>query len=331
MSILDKPLVTFALFAYNQEHFIRAAVDGALSQTYSPLQIILSDDCSSDRTFQIMQEMAEHYQGPHQIVLNRNQKNLGVINHINLVFSQFAIGELIVIQAGDDISECSRVEEMVKIWKKHRPSALYCNAVLINENGENIGDWNVINKKIDGKVTIEMNKMTSPRFYGAGAAYDRNVFLSFGLLPNDIRNEDFNLAWRAFMMSGIYYIPDRLLRYRKHGENLSFWVKIANAKSFNEKMTLKVNSLENEIKNLKHVHGYATLKYGSNSILVEKIAGLILQKEARLTLFFMDGCSHSLKKYCSFFKGANLTHAAWLLMQPIIVLRDLSQIVRDSY
>jgi len=48
-----KPLITFALFAYNQERFIREAVQGAFSQTYSPLEIIMSDDCSKDRTFDI--------------------------------------------------------------------------------------------------------------------------------------------------------------------------------------------------------------------------------------------------------------------------------------
>ena len=44
-----RPLVTFALFAYNQEKYIREAVEGAFSQTYEPLEIILSDDYSPVR------------------------------------------------------------------------------------------------------------------------------------------------------------------------------------------------------------------------------------------------------------------------------------------
>ena len=60
-SIQDRPLVTFALFAYNQEKYIREAVEGAFSQTYEPLEIILSDDCSSGGTFEIMQEIAAEY------------------------------------------------------------------------------------------------------------------------------------------------------------------------------------------------------------------------------------------------------------------------------
>lgn len=61
----DRPLVTFALFAYNQEDYVREAVQDAFAQTYEPLEIILSDDCSSDRTYQIMHEMAVAYRGPH--------------------------------------------------------------------------------------------------------------------------------------------------------------------------------------------------------------------------------------------------------------------------
>lgn len=46
------PLVTFALFTFNQQEYVRDAIEGAFSQTYEPLEIILSDNCSSDRTFE---------------------------------------------------------------------------------------------------------------------------------------------------------------------------------------------------------------------------------------------------------------------------------------
>ena len=70
----DRPLVTFALFAYNQEKYIREAIEGAFAQTYEPLEIILSDDCSVDRTFEIMTEMVVNYRGKHCIKLNKNIK-----------------------------------------------------------------------------------------------------------------------------------------------------------------------------------------------------------------------------------------------------------------
>ena len=44
-----RPLVTFYVIAYNQSRFVREAVESALAQTYSPLEILLSDDCSHGR------------------------------------------------------------------------------------------------------------------------------------------------------------------------------------------------------------------------------------------------------------------------------------------
>jgi glycosyltransferase involved in cell wall biosynthesis len=40
----DRPLVTFALFSYKQEHYIREAIEAAFAQAYQPLEIILSDN-----------------------------------------------------------------------------------------------------------------------------------------------------------------------------------------------------------------------------------------------------------------------------------------------
>lgn len=110
----DQPLVTFALFSYNQEQYIYEALEGAFSQTYEPLEIILSDDCSGDRTFEIMQEEAKKYTGPHKITLRRNAHNRGIFRHVRDVM-EAAQGQYIVVAAADDISVPTRTEELVKV------------------------------------------------------------------------------------------------------------------------------------------------------------------------------------------------------------------------
>jgi len=60
-AVKDQPLISFVLLAYNQEAFIREAVQSALEQTYQPLEIILSDDFSKDDTFEIIKNMAASY------------------------------------------------------------------------------------------------------------------------------------------------------------------------------------------------------------------------------------------------------------------------------
>ena len=104
----DRPLVTLFVLAYRQEGFVRAAIEGAFAQTWSPLEIILSDDASPDGTFRVMQEMAAAYSGPHRLVLNRNEKNLGLTAHVSRVMA-LATGGFVVQNAGDDVSHPERV------------------------------------------------------------------------------------------------------------------------------------------------------------------------------------------------------------------------------
>ena len=91
------------MLAYRQEAHVAAAIAGAFAQTWPPLEILLSDDASPDGTYRVMQAMAAAYAGPHRVVLNRNEQNLGLIGHLNRVMA-LASGDFVVQNAGDDVS-----------------------------------------------------------------------------------------------------------------------------------------------------------------------------------------------------------------------------------
>ena len=119
MTILQgahRPLLTFAIAAFNQEQFIREAVEAALAQTYSPLEIILSDDCSEDGTFDVMRKLAGSYRGPDRVILNRNSTRRSIGGHLNRVVA-IAKGELILAAAGDDISLPQRTQVVYEAWE----------------------------------------------------------------------------------------------------------------------------------------------------------------------------------------------------------------------
>jgi hypothetical protein len=110
----DQPLVIFAQFAYNQEQFIREAVEGACAKTYEPLEIIPSDECSTDRTFKFIQEMADAYAGPHRFIVRRNTINLGTTLNTNMASTE-ARGKLFVV-GSDDTSKPNRMSFLVNTW-----------------------------------------------------------------------------------------------------------------------------------------------------------------------------------------------------------------------
>jgi len=102
------PRITLAVLAYNQSATIDTAVQSALGQQCEPVEVLLSDDASPDDTFDKMQAAASAYTGPHQVVVRRNARNLGIGEHYNEVM-RAARGRLIVMMAGDDISTPDRV------------------------------------------------------------------------------------------------------------------------------------------------------------------------------------------------------------------------------
>jgi glycosyltransferase involved in cell wall biosynthesis len=221
-STKERPLVTFALFAYNQEKYIREAVEGAFSQTYEPLEIILSDDCSTDRTFEIMQEMAAAYKGPHEVRLRQNEVNFGVAGHINAVFS-VARGGILVIAAGDDVSFHDRTEISVELFNKHRDAtAVLLSADTIDQNGKVIGEQ-LASSKNSRKIRQSIEDLLRWDYvnFGATRAIRSEVFWIFGELNSECPTEDSPLLIRSLMCGYNVVSSEKGILYRKHQENLS--------------------------------------------------------------------------------------------------------------
>lgn len=289
----ERPLVTFALFAYNQERFIREAVEGALSQDYSPLQIVLSDDCSSDQTFEIMQEVAAAYEGPHELVLNRNERNLGLGGHIRKVASM-ATGEIVVMAAGDDVSCGDRVSSLVNVYaERHDIYAVLSGFEVINKYDkvlEVIGNGPVSNYN-----TGIFGLARKGGGVGAGATYSyrRDVFFWPKEFPPECGAEDRLLPFRAALMGGVHHLRRPLVKYRfvensisrdssyvlpqlrsEHIEMLLETIDIAEREGrIRPSDRSKLKRILSRIKTLKKIHLAFLNKHG----LVNKIAAKIIK------------------------------------------------------
>jgi glycosyltransferase involved in cell wall biosynthesis len=220
---MPNPLVTIIVFGYNQENFIREAVEGAFSQTYSPLEIILSDDCSTDRTFEIMREMAGAYHGSHQITLNRGQSNLGLSAHIDFVV-KLAKGEWIIIADGDDISLPDRVSEHMAIADAHQDVFSSFLAPLP------FGD------PAQGRVPLVKNrvfrypeslKANGGGVLGATHAFKASVWNVFGDLGAGLISEDWVIPFRSSILGSVVHSSHPGVRYRVHGKSVTaeYWGK----------------------------------------------------------------------------------------------------------
>jgi glycosyltransferase involved in cell wall biosynthesis len=260
----DRPLVSFLLVTYNQEEYIRDAVEGAFAQTYEPLEIILSDDCSSDRTFDILRELAEGYSGPHSVYVRQNTKNSGTLQHL-----QFAVeeskGSLLVVAAGDDVSRTSRVEELYDSWKSQGSWAVFSDFADIDYKGKVINEHSefepIGEPRCDLIFYMKGCIIEHNIVHGATSAYDRRIFDNL-ILPEDnyILGEDGALSLLLYILKKeVSYINKPLVEYRKHDDSLTnstrqrlSWPKLAKAEN---KMAMYARSNSNRCAFILESHG----------------------------------------------------------------------------
>ena len=216
------PLATLVVFFYRQEQFVQDTVAGALAQTYPNLEIIFSDDCSPDGTFEAIQRAVQGYNGPHKLILNRNGKNLGLVPHVNKLLFDLSHGDFIFLNGGDDISMPERVSWAMDYFQAN-PSitAISGSYLTIDKNGKEIGKA-VFERDSVLKVN-DKKYLTSELFMTGGVAlsFRRRVLDVFGQLNNDCQTEDSVLRFRSILLGPTLRISKVLLKYRVHDNNIS--------------------------------------------------------------------------------------------------------------
>jgi glycosyltransferase involved in cell wall biosynthesis len=127
----SKPLVSIGMPVYNGERFIREAVDSVLGQTYGDLEVIISDNASTDNTGTICLEYAARDQ---RIQYHRNAVNLGVIANFRRVF-ELSSGDYFVWACADDLRPATAVENCVETLLRNSSAVMAHGAVLVRLEG----------------------------------------------------------------------------------------------------------------------------------------------------------------------------------------------------
>ena len=218
-------LVSLLLIAYNQERFVREAVHSALVQTHSPLEIIISDDCSSDKTVDVIQEEVSGYRGPHRIVLNRNQQNLGLAGNLNRAW-ELSEGQFIVAQAGDDLSVPDRVNKLVQRWEEASVDLVCSYFAEIDVYGKPTGHVKTAVASIPD--TSKSVITWSCGATGACAAYSRKLYEKYGPLNSRVISEDWVYPFRAWLENGIAVVEEPLVKHRTHENSISVMQRTVN-------------------------------------------------------------------------------------------------------
>jgi glycosyltransferase involved in cell wall biosynthesis len=116
----DDPLVSIGLPVYNGEKTISRAVESLIDQTYTHIEIIISDNGSSDKTLDIINTLAQQ---DHRIKVLQGNTNRGSIWNFNHVFEESS-GEFFMWASHDDLHEVEFVALCVEALKDDEEAVL---------------------------------------------------------------------------------------------------------------------------------------------------------------------------------------------------------------
>jgi glycosyltransferase involved in cell wall biosynthesis len=218
---------TIITLAYNHERYIHESLVSVLVQTRPADEIIVIDDASPDGTATAIEGfIREHPEGPIRFI--RNERNLGLTGSFAKAVAM-ASGDILIMMAGDDVSAPDRVERSLAYFADH-PSAmaLIANADIIDDDSRTFG---VLDNcaGIAESAALSLEGLPAWAYFlrgrsscGAASAYRAEVFRAFSPLRVGLYAEDDPAAFRAMLLGTCDFLPEPIVRWRRHANNLSY-------------------------------------------------------------------------------------------------------------
>jgi glycosyltransferase involved in cell wall biosynthesis len=213
------PLISVILLCYNHEKFVAEALRGVLAQTYAPLDIVVVDDCSTDKTAEIVDEVLSNHPDRPVGRWIRNPQNLTWWGACPVGLAA-ARGDFVVLSCGDDIMLPDMVAEMADVWRQQNVSLVTTNVDYIDENSNPMGrtarDCNI---EADDSFETLARDGANACCFGAAIGFERDVYSTFGLPPAYLGAIDIMLPFYAYLLKGARFVRKPLLKYRVHAQN----------------------------------------------------------------------------------------------------------------
>lgn len=215
MMSAEQPLVSVVIPCYNAERYVEAAVKSITEQSYKNIEVITIDDFSADKTFTVLKKMAA---ADPRIILLTNEANLGLVATLNKGIAA-SKGKYIARMDADDISIAERISIQVKYLEQNRDIEM-CggNYIMIDENGNQTGKLKFPNKPEYIKAELLFYcPFCHPTVMMRKSILSKVGYYQEGFVPA----EDYELWLRIAEQSSIENLPDYLLYYRWHGNNVT--------------------------------------------------------------------------------------------------------------
>lgn len=131
---MNKPLASIVIPCYNHEKYIGSCLNSVIGQTYENIEVLICDDCSTDKSFFEIKKIESILKSRfNRVVILQNEKNLGLVKNINKLI-KLSNGEYIKILASDDMLLPNSIETSIDYLSINNDvDVLHTNAYIVNE------------------------------------------------------------------------------------------------------------------------------------------------------------------------------------------------------
>ena len=240
---MSNPLVSVVIPAYNAEEFISEALDSVFSQTYRPIEIIVVDDGSTDRTKEMVKNFIRNVRDNSNKSRQRGDRTLTEPIELKYIYRQnggpssarnngikTSKGEYIAFLDADDLWMKDKLREQVRLIKEHSDIALVFGDVrrfpVTGLMDSSLFERRNYSEAFFGSplyVLDAYKKILHGNFALTGSVIIRRKCLEeAGMFDEELRfAEDWDLWLRVALKYSIGYTRKICLMRRYHKENIS--------------------------------------------------------------------------------------------------------------
>lgn len=206
---------------YNGEKFVANQIESILNQTYKNINLIISDDCSNDRTRGILKEYEEK---DSRVKVYYQENNLGYIKNFEFLLKQVQ-SNYYALSDQDDIWTPEKIEVSYNTLKQKKVDMVFGDLEVVDKDlktrYESFGDFMLLNRKIEKcKNSYKMNYLYNC-VTGCTILAKKETLEYILPIPNESKRVAHD-HWIALMVSlngKLAYIKEKYIKYRQHGDN----------------------------------------------------------------------------------------------------------------
>jgi glycosyltransferase involved in cell wall biosynthesis len=213
----SRPLVSVILTCFDHEAFVARALEGVHAQTYRPIQLIVTDDASTDGSARTITGWLDA-RWPDATFI-RHDTNVGLCRTLNEALDHVA-GELVTISSADDWMEPERLDRLVAELDSAPEDVglVYSGVRLVDGDGNELA---LVNAEPGSAPSgwIYRRQLTQPTVLTPSVMVRRSVYEAVGAFNEDDVVEDYDMWLRVCRSFRVQHVPGALVNFRWHRNN----------------------------------------------------------------------------------------------------------------